>query len=76
MDAKMSAFERSVHLRETRSGHWIVHDDMNRKGGRFVDRRAAMNFIRRELGLRARAVAASQDGSAEMKVFLSSRAKT
>lgn len=60
----MSAYEQSVHLRETGSGHWIVHDEMNRKGGHFVDPRAAMNFIRRELGLRARAVSASQDEDA------------
>jgi hypothetical protein len=72
MDAKMSAYEQSVHLRETGSGHWIVHDEMNRKGGRFVDRRAAMNFIRRELGLRARAVTASQ---VEDAVSRSSRTK-
>lgn len=72
----MSAFEQSLHLRETRSGHWIVHDDMNRNGGRFVDRRAAMNFIRRELGLRARAVSAPQNGNAEPTLSLSSRTKT
>ena len=72
MDAKMSAYEQSVHLRETGSGHWIVHDEMNRKGGRFVDRRAAMNFIRRELGLRARAVSAAQNEDA---AFLSNRTK-
>jgi hypothetical protein len=52
----MSAYDESVHLRETRNGHWIIRNENDRKGGRFADRRAAMNFIRRELGLRARPV--------------------
>lgn len=61
---KMSSYEQSVYLRETREGHWIIQDEKGRKGGRFVDRRAAIKYIRRELGLRAQPVSAMQSDDA------------
>ena len=39
-----------AHLRECPSGSWRVHDDADRRGGLFADRRSALKFARREFG--------------------------
>ncbi len=46
-----------AHLRECPSGAWIVHDDANRRGGRFADRRSAVKFVRREFGANSQIIA-------------------
>ncbi len=43
-----------VHVRPTPSGLWIVRDEMDRRGGRFQDRKSALRFARREFGPAAR----------------------
>lgn len=48
--------EIHVLVRVTPSGAWIVHDEIERRGGRFRDRHAALRFIRREFGLRTRVI--------------------
>jgi hypothetical protein len=46
-----------LHLRETRSGAWIVRDEGNRRGGSFFTLAAALKFIRTEFGAGAQIIA-------------------
>jgi hypothetical protein len=73
-DTTMSAYDVSVHLRETESGHWIIRDETNGKGGEFVDKATAMEFIRRDLGICARPVSAIESEDAA-GVFQYARAR-
>lgn len=46
-----------AHLRECPSGAWIVHDEADRRGGRFADRRSALKFAKREFGANTHIIA-------------------
>jgi hypothetical protein len=39
-----------ITLRETAAGAWIVRDEEDRHGGRFVTRKDAMRYIRTQFG--------------------------
>jgi len=45
-----------LHMRETRSGNWIVQDASGRRGGCFFTYEAALKFIRSEFGPNAQIV--------------------
>ena len=49
-----------ILLRRTPDGLWIVRDEMDRRGGRFHDRRAALRFASREFGPAARIIDAAR----------------
>jgi hypothetical protein len=50
METTMNLNKLSVHVREVRNGVWIVHDELDRKGGCFRDRTAALRFVDDEFG--------------------------
>jgi len=40
----------SAYVSQAPSGTWLVQDEMDRRGGRFNDRKAALKFVRDEFG--------------------------
>ena len=45
-----------IYVRIQPSGLWDIQDEMNRRGGRFIDRKSALQFIRHEFGTGAQLV--------------------
>jgi hypothetical protein len=50
METTMNLSKPGVHVREVGNGVWIVHDELDRKGGCFRDRAAALRFVNDEFG--------------------------
>jgi hypothetical protein len=50
MEMTMGLDKQRVYVREVKSGVWIVHDELDRKGGRFCDRATALQFVNDEFG--------------------------
>jgi hypothetical protein len=50
MEPTMKLNKLSIHVHEVENGIWIVHDELDRKGGCFRDRAAALRFVDDEFG--------------------------